>query len=104
MKNVLRFGLVAICLLFAVQVAVADTAAIGLTGFDISGNGQFTVGWAFHVNSTITVTNLGVFDAQGDGLNGAHNVGIWTAGGTLLGSNVVPGGTGGFLDAGFRYA
>src|SRR5215831_13602492 len=45
------------------------------------------------VNSPITVTGLGVFDDNGDGLNVSHDVGLWDSSGNLLASTTVPAGT-----------
>jgi hypothetical protein len=48
-----------------------------------------TIGWAFAANSDVTVVSLGFFDFRQDGLNRAHDVGLWTSGGTLLASATV---------------
>lgn len=46
-------------------------------------------GWIFLVNSEITVTSLGVFDAGSNGLAGPHQVGLWDSVGNLLASTTV---------------
>ena len=79
--------------LSASQAAPSIAAPIAL---DINGGNNFfcspqtnpgcTMGWAFQVNSPILVSDLGVFDANSDGLANSHDVGIWTAGGALLAS------------------
>ena len=61
-----------------------------------------TVGWQFTVLSSITLTGLGWFDQNGDGLQMAHEVGIWDSGGTLLTSALVPQGVAAPLDGLFR--
>lgn len=54
----------------------------GLPGVD-------TFGWAFSVNSAITVDGLGIWDTNADGIGSAQSVGLWTNSGTLLASAVV---------------
>jgi len=39
--------------------------------------GNFTVGWAFDVANTITVTDVGKFDIGADGLSQDSDIGIW---------------------------
>jgi hypothetical protein len=68
------------------------------------GNGPFTLGWSFTVNSTVTVYDLGVFDSGGEALLESHDVGIWNSSGTLLASTTVASGTTDPLFDGFRYA
>lgn len=71
-----------------------------------------TYGWAFTVDSAITVTHLGFWDDyfalpgfQGDaGLSRSHEVFIWNnASHALIASGTVPAGTAGALDNEFRY-
>jgi hypothetical protein len=52
-----------------------------------------TVGWEFDVLNTITVTSLGWYDQNSDGLLLAHTVGIWDSSGNLLTSVLVAQGT-----------
>lgn len=66
-------------------------------------NGDATIGWQFSVTAPISVTELGFFDAGGDGLADSHPVGIWNSSGTLLGSITIPSGTGATLNSGFRW-
>jgi hypothetical protein len=40
------------------------------------GTREGTKGWWFR-SSAIEVTSLGIFDPGGDGLDGAHQVGLW---------------------------
>ncbi|MGH8094837.1 MAG: VPDSG-CTERM sorting domain-containing protein [Chthoniobacterales bacterium] len=105
-----------VCLLFAAaSLSHVNANSLGLTGFSggvsttaadrYGGNADLTIGWSFTVGSQgITLTDLGFFDQGGDGLNTAHNVGIWDSGGSLLASLTVPSGTTGSLVSGFRFA
>lgn len=87
--------------------AQADFAAAnftsGPTTVGHSGNSATTLGWTFTANTTVTITMLGYYDDGSNGLNEAHDVGIFGSGGNLLVSSTVPSGTGGTLLAGFRY-
>lgn len=60
---------------------------------------QFRVG-----PSNVVVSHLGVFDVNDDGLNLAHNAGVFNSSGSIqLGGVVVPAGTGAYLTNGFRW-
>src|SRR5580692_5423432 len=61
---------------------------VGGCSFDCINGGQ-TFGWAFTVNSTITVDGIGVFDVGAGPLGGSTQAGLWTAGGTLLASATI---------------
>jgi len=65
--------------------------------------GTWTLGYSFSANSPISVVDLGVYDYLGDGLNVAHDVGLWDASGTLLASTTVPAGSGASLINNFRF-
>jgi hypothetical protein len=96
------FGCAAICItapsIFAGTIAV--TTSTENVAVD---TGTWTLGWSFSVNSSVSVTSLGAFDAGGDGLNVAHDVGIWDSTGNLLASATVPSGGAGFFDSGYRF-
>jgi hypothetical protein len=102
----------AICLTAAVIAAATLTTArpaaasdaITLTqpGDEISG-ATLTLGFAFSVDRTRTVTALGAFDDLGDGFLFDVPVGIWDADGDLLASTVIAKGSGGELDGSFRF-
>jgi len=79
-------------------------AAVAFSGFRAFDFGSYTVGWSFTVNQPTEVSSLGYFDFEGNGLTGAHPVGIWNASGALLTSAVLPAGIGAPLSQGFRYA
>ncbi len=88
-----------------VPASFADTAGVATSDDTVFANtGIWTLGWSFMVNSNITVTELGVYDANQDGLNVSHDVGLWDSLGNLLTSVTVPAGTLGDLDINYRYA
>jgi MYXO-CTERM domain-containing protein len=64
-------------------------------------NGQWTLGFDFHVSSAINVDGLGIYDDGKNGLTQAHNVGLWNSSGTLLATTTVTNSDG--LDGWFRY-
>jgi len=83
----------------------ADVALISESGGFLGGhNPDQTLGWLFHLNTELTLNRLGVEDSGQDGFVNAHDVGLWTASGTLLASATLPAGTSGSLLGNFRYA
>lgn len=71
------------------------------------GTREGTKGWWFR-SSAIEVTSLGIFDPGGDGLDRAHEVGLWegyfgTTDSTLLSSVTIPSGTEAELQGGYRF-
>jgi uncharacterized repeat protein (TIGR01451 family) len=63
-----------------------------------------TIGWSFSVGAvSLQLTALGIYDHNGDGIEDAHPVGIWTAAGALLAQATVPAGTAGTLVGSYRY-
>ena len=109
LKSKLKFGcLWTLSVTLVGPVAWADTPAFASGGFVTNQPPSFTgtKGWAFsdyNVSEYIAITQLGVFDANGDGLANSHAVGIWTADGTLLASTTIPAGTTAALVDGYRY-
>jgi Domain of unknown function (DUF4082)/PEP-CTERM motif len=97
------------CLLaLAVPAAVlADTPALSFTGTNgsfLDGNSRM-IGWQFSLTDAVQITALGWFDLAGDGLNRAHEVGIWEVGSqALVAQATVLQGTAAPLDANFRWA
>ena len=108
-------------------VTAAPVPAVTLTGGTPSGGisggsvgfDQFTMrGWDFTVAEPVTVTALGLFDGNDDwnlfppnnnlfppdGFDLPHNVGLWDAGGNLLGSVSLAAGESGTLQNFFRFA
>ena len=63
-----------------------------------------SLGYLFTANSDITVTSLGFYDNLDNGFNAAHEVGIYSTGGTLLASVSLSSGTVHALIGDFRYA
>lgn len=91
-----QFALVTGCLL-AINLSVCHialaTPILDFTGGS-SGNAQPTtgdpmVGWAFDVNSAVTIDALGIWDEGADGLSNSHEVGLWEIDGTLLASTTI---------------
>jgi len=82
--------------------AAAHAGQLGVNGFTGGSTVQFvstpgnTIGFSFTPTSTITLTELGLYDPTsfGEPLQYSHEVGIWSSTGTLLDSvNVAPTGT-----------
>jgi hypothetical protein len=69
----------------------------------IAGPTKDTLGWSFRPLSEMQLTDLGFYDADGDGLLGAHRVGVWNSAGGLLADVFVPAGTAAALQSGYRY-
>jgi hypothetical protein len=83
----------------------ADTTALSFTpsGTTIFGGaGSDTFGWGFSLSSPLVVTQLGVWDENGDGLGQSHLVTIWDSTGSPVAQVTVPSGTGPETN-GFRY-
>jgi hypothetical protein len=80
------------------------TGPTGGTMFTPSSSFPSTWGEQIQVgNSSVSVTALGVFDYGDDGLAASHPVGLWNAGGFLLGSVTVQSGTSATLIGDYRY-
>ncbi|OUS28446.1 hypothetical protein A9Q99_13080 [Gammaproteobacteria bacterium 45_16_T64] len=62
-----------------------------------------SLGYAFSSDTDTTVTALGFFDSNSDGLSADHEVGLWDASGSLLGLVDLSAGTGESLIDEFRY-
>lgn len=95
--------ILAISLLVAASVSLQATPALSITGNDFYTEGASpgsVRGWSFSVVAVggIWVTSLGVLDVGADGLNSAHDVGLWNNSGTLLRSATVLAGTASPLD------
>jgi hypothetical protein len=82
----------------------ADASVIGYTssGGSIDPNESFTMGVRFDTNQRIVIDSLGVLDVDEDGLDAAHDVGLWDAFGNLLASQTVQAGTASTLLDGYR--
>jgi hypothetical protein len=93
--------------LCAAVALLSTTRADSLLLGDYRSNHLFsdTDGYWFSVGvSDLSVTALGVYDNDYNGLAAANKVGLWTKGGDLLASVVVPRGTTPALVDGFRYS
>ncbi len=87
--------------------AAASTAMYTFNTPNFYGNDYYlpqTLGDIFTPAANITVTSLGLFDYQDNGLGEAHEVGIFNQSGTLLASALVSAGTVSPLVDHFRYA
>lgn len=89
-------------------IAIANTAhgaAIAVTdpGTAPFDGGSFTLGWQFTANQDITVTDLGIYDDNGDGLAGQADIAIFTNAGVALVNTSLSAGAGTPLIDGFRY-
>jgi hypothetical protein len=85
----------------------ASTAMCSFNAPNFYSNGYYlpqTIGDIFTPTTNITVTSLGAFDYQDNGLGEAHEVSIFDKSGALLASTYVPAGTAGPLEDHFRYA
>ena len=100
-KAILKSALLGWALSYAAQ-AVPVVTLNDLVG-DATSIPNFVHGWQFTTNSDISVTALGFFDEAQDGLVDAHDVGIFSAAGTLLASATVPSGLAAPLINQFRY-
>lgn len=98
----LRQALAGLCVLLVGTAHAASVAVVSVSGGTDQNNGaNFSLGWEFTVNYTVTVTELGFYDDLGDGLVDDHAVGIYSSGGTLLTSGTVV--SSDALDGQFRY-
>ncbi|MBC8354395.1 MAG: DUF1566 domain-containing protein [Planctomycetes bacterium] len=88
------------------QTQSPSVPAIAMEFMGGSGGGlqvNATDGWEFAVKTLVTVTSLGVWDYEADGLNSEIPVGLWDADGELLAKATVPAGTAAPSTDGFRY-
>lgn len=104
---------IACLFVFAVSLVSAEVAhawqdgapAISFEHASVNGGAAVNVtdGWEFSVKAPVTLTALGVWDHQNDGLNQAIPVGLWDTDGRMLASATVPAGTAAEAVKGFRY-
>jgi hypothetical protein len=95
MKNNVLLPLIACTCLAGLENADAASSLFDIPSFywgtqtepgETHGNGM--VGYVFRVTQSVTVTQVGWYDAQGDGLSRAFQVGLWK---DLTGGNFDPG-------------
>ena len=104
---VLPAALASVMVLASGSVVQAQRPAVFISNVTsaITVPNNVNIGWAFTVNSPLSVTSLGVFDSGQDGLTNAYQVGIFSnVGGTLLAATTVLAGTADPLTNQFRYA
>jgi hypothetical protein len=95
-------GLAAATLIAAPAAAQVFVASPG--GGTLRFGNNFTLGSSFTVGSNpVSVTSLGVWDSNNDGLTFAKPVGIWDSANTLVATATIPAGTTGTLVGEFRY-
>jgi hypothetical protein len=94
-----------LAVLVSLSSAYAQTPALSFTGNGgLAGAGSpRTIGYQFTVTNPISVSSLGIWDNNNNGLSESHMEGIFTAAGTLLASATIPSGTAAALLNGFRY-
>jgi len=81
----------------------AQSLGVDFTGVTSHNNAaNFTIGFSFTALTDATVTGLAYYDRFMDGFQQSHDVGLWTAGGTLLASATLAAGTGAPLMGFFR--
>lgn len=94
--------LAAAVLCLSTLAAHADTLGLTFTG-GIASTSAETRGFEFTTGNAITVTSLGWWDYQGDGLVDSHAIRIWNTAGVALLSGTVSAGTTDALMSGFRF-
>ena len=106
MQRFLSFLAVGLIGFATASSAHAATIALTFTGgstFLTFDGTAMTIGWRFQTNASVVVTDLGAWDAGGDGFGGRPEVGLWDSAGTLLASTSVPAGVVAPLTNGFRF-
>jgi hypothetical protein len=85
----------------------ADSIALSFTPSGMTffgGAGADTVGWGFSLSAPVVLTQLGVWDENGDGLGQSHLVTVWNSTGTVIEAQItVPSGKAASITSGFRY-
>jgi len=87
------------------NAACLSAASVEKDGWGSGFSSDYSAGWEFEVHSDLTVTAVGVFDCDDDGLDQGHQVGIWdkATGMTLQATGTIPSGTVGPLVGHARY-
>lgn len=104
--------LVAMTLAILATSVHADTIALTFSGGEMATKPVYdtvfetldppdTVGWQFTLSDSISITRLGYYDTNGDGLVFGHRVGIWDSAQKLLLTDTVVGS--GNLEGDFRW-
>ena len=110
------------CLTTLVLVTRASAQDVPAINLDPAVLGQMRIptgdaagGWSFRVRSRVTITGLGFYDAEGDGLSQSHLLGLWQSqstnwlfpnfgGALLVASATIPSGQSAQLDGVWRKA
>ncbi len=84
--------------------AQAGTVGATLTGGSMWGSAQnYTVGWEFTTDNDISITSLGVVDADGGGLGQTHTVRLYDkTNDTILATTTIPAGTPATVTGGYN--
>lgn len=100
MKSVFgKFVGLVICVFISLGTGAVTLGQSALTTHEATGFGHgglsvnVIYGWDFSFNKDGFIQELAIFDGSGNGLFNAHEVGIFTTGGTLLTSVTVPQGS-----------
>jgi hypothetical protein len=96
-------------ILLVTSVAAPVHADVAVTAEPFATNPFFlapgrTGGWQFAVAAPLHITDLGLYDQNGDGFEIEYEIGVWDGKGELLTTALLPAGTIGALFDGFRYA
>ena len=102
--RMIALGTLVVWVALAGESARASTIGYTSSGGSNDPNDGFTMGVRFDTNLSIIIDSLGVLDVNENGLNVAHDVGLWDAFGNPLASVTVLAGTGSTLQDGFRFA
>jgi hypothetical protein len=103
MRTSLLFASALLCGVATVAQANGPGATLTSPGAAYTSQ-PYTLGYLFTLGANASVTKLGIYDWNQDGLETSAMVGLWTDSGTLLASAGVGAGTSGELIGSFRYA
>ena len=89
---------------FNTTITILGNAAVTDIDYSNSSAGTtYEMGIEFSISSPITVTSLGAYDMNADGLAANTPVNIWNSSGTSIVSATIPSGTSAILENDFRY-
>jgi hypothetical protein len=75
--------------LLGLPLSPAPTAALQIDSYRLDYDGDFTVGWSFHVDAPLRITDMGAFTVDGY-LYTSAPWGIWDSSGQLIAQGDVP--------------
>jgi hypothetical protein len=109
-SNIFRGKVTTVLVIVSVMVTTttqqvhAAPGLISVTSPLTFNGGNYCLGWEFNTSIPQTITSLGAFDKDGDGLLVPHSVGIWrVSDNALMVSTTISGGTSSTLVGSFRY-